>query len=111
MRTVRFKDELQRQIYYRGQIDYCYWLLQEMSEHTGERQNPLEAMIDKATGFNKEKVLQNIRQTKNLIGLIIKYKKKLGYATDADAELLKKIKKVTVQGGMTARKDGHFWTQ
>lgn len=24
---MRFKDPIQREIYYRGQIDYCYWYI------------------------------------------------------------------------------------
>jgi len=24
---MRFKDQIQREVYYRGQIDYCYWYI------------------------------------------------------------------------------------
>lgn len=33
---MKFKDDLQKEIYYRSQIDYCYWMIQEISQHKGE---------------------------------------------------------------------------
>lgn len=28
---MRFKDPIQREVYYRGQIDYCYWYISRIA--------------------------------------------------------------------------------
>ncbi len=89
---MRFKDELQRQIYYRGQIDFCYWVIQELAKNKCELQTPLEAMIDKATGFNIQRTIDSIDQIKHMVSSIIRCKKKLGYDPVKDKEFLKKLK-------------------
>ena len=91
---MRFKDELQRQIYYISQIDYSYWRIQEISKHKAKMQNPLEALIDKASGFEEAQVLGRIKEVKYLASVIIRCKKKLDYETDADKLFLKKIRKL-----------------
>lgn len=91
---MRFKDELQRQIYYRSQIDYSYWMIQEISRHNGKMQFPLAAMIDKATGFDKVKILERIDQVKYLVIVIIRCKKKLNYEVDEDKKFLKQLQKL-----------------
>lgn len=91
---MRFKDDLQRELYYVSQIDYCYWMIQEMSEHKGVMQSPLEAMIDEATGFNKVKVKDQIDTAIYLVTVLIRCKKKLEYDVETDKEFLKEIKKL-----------------
>lgn len=91
---MRFKDELQQQFYYRSQIDYSYWRIQYISNHSCEIQNPLEAMIDKATGFDKEKVKLKIDEVKYLVKVIIRCKKKIGYDTDRDKKFQTELNKL-----------------
>ncbi len=91
---MRFKDELQRQIYYRSQIDYSYWRIQEISKHNAKMQSPLEALIDKASGFEEAQVLERIEEVKCLASVVIRCKKKLDYETDADKDFLKAIRKL-----------------
>ncbi len=93
-KEMRFKDELQRYLYYVSQIDYCYWVIKEVSKHTGKMESPLEAMIDKATGFDKELVIKQIDEIKYLSSVIIRCKKKLGYDVDNDKKFLKELKKL-----------------
>ncbi len=94
LRIMRFKDELKRQLYYRGQIDYSYWVIQAISDHTGEMKSPLEAMIDKATGFDVHKAVERINEIKYYVSIIIRCKKKLGYDLKNDKEFLKKLKSI-----------------
>ena len=91
---MRFRDELDRQLYYRSQIDYSYWRIKEISKHNAEMQSPLEALIDKATGFEEAKVLERIEEVKYLASVIIRCKARLGYDTKADKQFLYKIRKL-----------------
>ena len=91
---MKFKDELQRQIYYRSQIDYSYWMIKEISGHNSKPQSPLEAMVDEATGFSKAKVKERVKEVKYLVSVIIRCKKKLDYDTENDRKLLSKLKKL-----------------
>ena len=88
---MKFKDELQKQIYYRSQIDYCYWMIQNISNHKGEIQSPLEAMIDKATGFDKQKVKDALATVIYMVKTIIRCKGKIGYDTATDEEFLAEL--------------------
>lgn len=91
---MRFKDELQRQLYYRSQIDYSYWRIQEISKHNAKMQSPLEALIDKASGFEEAQVLERIEEVKYLAQCIIRCKARLGYETKPDKQFLYKIRKL-----------------
>ena len=91
---MRFKDELQRQIYYRSQIDYSYWRIQEISKHNAKMQSPLDALIDEASGFQEVHVLERIKEVKYLASVIIRCKARLGYETKADKQFLYKIRKL-----------------
>lgn len=91
---MRFKDELQRQIWYRSQIDYSYWMIQEISKHTGEMQSPIVAMVDKATGYDKVRLKENIKTVRRCIRTIINGKEKLGYDAEDDKRFLKELKKL-----------------
>ena len=99
---MRFKDELQRQIYYRSQIDYSYWRIQEISKHNAEMQNPLDALIDKATGFDEAQVLERIKEVKHLAQCIIRCKARLGYETIPDKQFLYKIRKLEKESKISA---------
>lgn len=91
---MRFKDDLQRYIYYTSQIDYCYWAIQSISKHTYDACDPLTALIDKATGFDKIKVKNNISNVREAIKTIIRCKKKLSFDTERDEEFLNHLKKI-----------------
>lgn len=91
---MRFKDELDRQLYYRVQIDYCYWMIQQISKHNAEIQSPLNAMIDRATGFDKAIVKSRIKDVKYCMSVVIRCKEKLGYDTKKDKSFLIEIKKL-----------------
>lgn len=93
---MKFKDDLQKEIHYRSQIDYCYWMLQEISQHHGQMQNPLAAMIDEATGFNKAKVKEKINDCIYLIKTVIRCKPKClaGYDVTEDKKFLKELNKL-----------------
>ena len=99
---MRFKDELQRQLYYRSQIDYSYWRIQEISKHNAEMQNPLEALFNKATGFDEAKVLERIKEVKSLAFVIIRCKARLGYDVKSDKQFLYKIRKLEKETNSSA---------
>jgi hypothetical protein len=88
---MRFKDELQEQLYFISQIDYCYWRLQQISEDSSKTESPLAALIDEATGFDKAKIKDLTDQSKYLVSTIIRCKKKLEFDAKGDKELLKKL--------------------
>lgn len=90
---MRFKDDLQRFIYYKSQIDYCYYAIQEICEQKGELKSPLEMMIDDATGYSKEKLLQRIDEAIYLIKVVIRCKPKCGFEVDSDKKFLSELKK------------------
>jgi hypothetical protein len=91
---MKFKTELEKQLYYQSQIDYSYWRLKAIYSETGKPQAPLEAMIDKATGFNTVKLKQSIKEIKMLINTIIKCKKELGFDTENDTKSLTELKSI-----------------
>lgn len=88
---MKFKDDLDRAIWYVSQIDYSYWMLQEISKHSGKMESPLEAMIDRATGFDVEKVRQRINHCILLARTIIRCKTKMGYDAGGDKKFLLKL--------------------
>ncbi len=89
---MKFESELQRIIYYTGQIDFCYWRIQEISKHTGKMESPLEAMIDKVTGFSEHKVKASIKEVRHLVKTVIRCKPKIGFDPVKDKEFLNAIK-------------------
>lgn len=89
---MKFKDALQKELYYRAQIDYYYWLLHEIAEPKDEAKSPIEALIDEATGYNEAKVKQNIKHVKDMVKSIIKWKEKIDCDTEPDKKLLEKLK-------------------
>jgi len=91
---MRFKDNIQKWIYYTGQIDYCYYRIKSLSDKLNEPKTPIDAMIDKASGFSKQQFDEIAKEIKYLSGVIIKCKKKLGYETATDESLLETIKKL-----------------
>lgn len=88
---MRFKDDLERLIYYHSQIDYCYWRISEISKHTGKSECPMDAMVDAATGFDKALVKARIKEVKYLVKTIIRLKPKIGFEPTGDKEFLKAI--------------------
>lgn len=93
---MRFKDDLQKEIYYRSQIDYCYWMIQEISQHKGEMQSPLAAMIDEATGFSKAKMKEQIDNAIYLMKVVIRCKPKClaKYDVANDKKFLAELQKL-----------------
>lgn len=71
---MRFSDDLQREIYYRSQIDYCYWMLEEISTQPQSKET-------------KETSIEMLK-------CIIKQKPKLGYDVIKDKETLKKVRAI-----------------
>ena len=91
---MRFQNGLQREIYYIGQIDFCYFALNEMSADSIEKLSPIESMVKSATGMDRHLIEQQITSSIELVKCIIKCKKKLSYDIDADKELLVKLRKI-----------------
>lgn len=91
---MRFKDDVQKWIYYTGQIDYCYYRIKSLSDKLNEPKTGLEYAIDKATGFEKHLINEIKTEIKYLSGVIIRCKKKLGHDTKTDQELLAAIKRL-----------------
>jgi len=75
-----------------AEIDFCYWALKEISGQLGTSpKSPIEDLIDKSTGFYKEKTDQIQKNGEELIKRIIKNKTKLNIDSKRDKEFLKKI--------------------
>jgi hypothetical protein len=91
---MRFRDSLDRELYYSSQIDFCYWRIQEMSKHTGKMESPLNALIDKATGFDIANTLENITVIRSYVSCIARCKKALGYDPRSDKDFLKKLNEI-----------------
>lgn len=90
---MRFRDDLERFLYYTSQIDYCYWVLSTMNKGEKDR-TPIEIMIDVQTGFQKSKDVEALKSAIYHIGVIIRCKKALEYDTKQDGKTLYKIKKL-----------------
>ncbi len=68
---MRFKDPIQREIYYRGQIDYCYWYISRIE---------FDSNFD---AISKSKLtIQALRD-------IIRMKKRFGFDHEEDEATLK----------------------
>jgi hypothetical protein len=93
---MRFENDIQKEIYYTSQIDYCYWAIKKISENSDEPKHPLYSMIDEATGFNKANIENQIDEIIYLIKTIIRCKEKCPnkYDTNLDKEFLKKLNKI-----------------
>ena len=91
---MMFKNNLEKEIYYRSQIDYCYWRIQDISKHNAAPQSILDALIDKSTGFDKTLVFERIKEVKYLSGVIIRCKSRLGINAKSDSRFLYEIKKL-----------------
>jgi hypothetical protein len=91
---MRFENDLQRELYYRSQIDYAYYLIKELSKHTAKPESPLNMLIDKATGYDKHKLKENIKLFKYWAGVVIRCKGKIGLDNSRDKEFLKGLKKL-----------------
>lgn len=90
----KFANAFEKELYYVSQIDFSYWMLKKISNHSSKIENPLNAMIGRATGFDKIKVLQQIKACKYYAGVIIRCKEKLNYETENDKKFLTAIKKL-----------------
>lgn len=95
---MKFKDDLQRLLYYTAQIDYSYFRLGQIANpnNGAVSKSPIEAMIDKVTGFDNERIKLQIKETKYLVGVIIRCKEKLGHDATADKKILSEIKKANL---------------
>jgi len=69
---MKFKDDLQREIYYHSQIDYCYFVLGELSE--------------------QPQTIQSIKTCIEMVKCIVLQKPKLNIDNSKDIELLKEFK-------------------
>jgi hypothetical protein len=91
---MRFRNPLQREIYYISQIDFCYFALQEMESDSIEKLRPIESIIDSATGIDKHLIQQKIDSSIELLKCIIKCKKILSYDISDDIYFLHKLNKL-----------------
>ena len=69
-------------------------MIQEISNHVGKMESPITAMVDAATGFDKERVKMHIKQVKYLAWVIIRCKKKIGYDVTNDRKFLSELIKM-----------------
>jgi hypothetical protein len=88
---MRFKDELQREIYYTSQIDLSYLGLRKIMEENETLNSPMVAIVDKATGYDKVKFKEDADNAIKLVKRIIRCKEKLGYGTVNDKYFLNMI--------------------
>jgi len=93
---MRFKDELQKYIYYKSQIDYCYYMLEAIINNKQPDKSPINMLIDKATGFDKELLKREKENIQYLVSVMIRCKTKIGHETENDKKFLKEIKKLMV---------------
>lgn len=93
---MRFKDDAQRYIYYHGQIDLGYYLLNEMSKVMALPKHPLVEMIDQATGASNEDFKRWRKEAIKLISDIIRHKKAYNYDTSYDETFLNEVKTLRI---------------
>lgn len=89
---MRFENDLQKYIYYHGQIDLGYYLLGEMAKVMALPKHPLIAAIDAATGVGDAEFIRFRKQAIKLIVCIIRQKKIYNYDVSYDQEFLKQVK-------------------
>lgn len=89
---MRFKDELQKEIYYISQIDYCYWQISEIAKEKYIPVDPITNLINQVTGFTKAQDKSKILELIYLMGVIIRCKTKLGYEVDNDVQFKEKLR-------------------
>lgn len=92
---MKFRDDLQKWIYYHGQIDLGYYLLSEMSKEMNLPKHPLILAIDEATGASGDRFKNNKAAALKLIKDIIRQKKIYNYDTMIDEKFLSEIKLLT----------------
>lgn len=91
---MRFENAFQRELYYIGQLDFCYFALKEMSADSVEKLSPIESMVDSATGMDRHLIEQKVSSSIELVKCIIKCKTKLSYDISEDKNLLVKLRKI-----------------
>lgn len=74
-----------------GQIDYCYYMLEEMSKPQ-KLLSPIEIAIDNATGYKSAKEKETCKTAISLLKCIIKNKKFIEADFSGDAKALKELK-------------------
>ena len=91
---MRFKDDLQRHLYYVSQIDYCYFCLTKVYEEEDnfDRNKTLNRLIDRATGYDKAEFERTVKNVLYWTMVIIRSKKAIGWDYSLDKDFEKKIK-------------------
>jgi hypothetical protein len=90
---VRFKDDLQRWIYYKSQIDYCYFQIKKIQEGLQKPISPIERMVDKATGADIANEIKIVDGLIYLVKTMIRCKCKINEdGIDADKGFLSLLK-------------------
>jgi len=91
---MKFHNELERYIHYVSQIDYCYFQINQIAKENQLKLDPITALIDKVTGFDKLKDQETIKNLVYLMGVIIRSKQKLDYDVTGDRKFLNELKKI-----------------
>jgi hypothetical protein len=89
---MRFASNLQRELYYRAQIDYCYYRLEEIMKSDNNK-SLINRLIDKATGFDKIKSKKEFEECLYLLGVMKRCKNRLGYDTQNESETILALRK------------------
>lgn len=84
---MKFKDDLQKYLYYKAQSDYCYWRLREITKELNKPRSIIESMIDETTGYDK----RHIPEIKSLCRTAIRCCKKI----NEDYAMFRKILNAT----------------
>lgn len=82
---------MDKAIQYIGEIDYCYFCLQEIQKSLSIARSPLERMVDAATGFDAAQFDRAKKEGIYLIKHIIKRKKQIDRDYSGDEKALQEI--------------------
>jgi len=77
-----------------AEIDYYYFLIEEANKKFNKPITGIELMIDKATGYDKERTNQFRKTLINYVRQIIKRKKKIEADYSADEKFLEELKAI-----------------
>lgn len=75
-----------------AQIDYCYYMIEQMYADVQKPLAPIEHLIDITTGYSKERIKKNKDTAIELLKTIIDCKKKIEADYSNDEKVLKNIK-------------------
>ncbi len=90
---MEFKNDLEKEMYYSGELSYCYFCLKQFLKTSDTKKSPIDFLISKSIkSLDKDEFLEEIETITYLVSTIIKCKKELGYEVDDDKKFLKTVR-------------------